>query len=170
MELLEVIRARHSVRAYQNRAVEREKLKSLLTAASQAPSAGNLQAYRVHVVSDEPTKQALAAAAQGQGFVAQAPVVLAFCADLARAGNLGRQREQNYSPQDAIIAMAYAQLAATEQGLASCWVGAFDERQVARALGLPDRERPVALLPLGYAAETPPAVPRRPLAELVTGW
>jgi nitroreductase len=69
--------------------------------------------------------------------------------------------------QDATVAAAYAQLAATALGLATCWVGAFDEEAVARAAELPASQRPVAILSLGYAAEDPPPTPRRPLTDLV---
>jgi nitroreductase len=167
MELLEVIRARHSIRKYQNKPVEDAKLQAILSAATEAPSASNLQPYKIYVARAEARKQAIAMAALGQGFIAGAPIVLVFCADTARAQALGHPREQNYSFQDTIIAMAYAQLAAADQGLASCWIGAFDERQLARVLELPDMVRPAALMPLGYAAESPTEPPRRPLSELV---
>ncbi|HOY58632.1 MAG TPA: nitroreductase family protein, partial [Verrucomicrobiota bacterium] len=69
--------------------------------------------------------------------------------------------------QDASIAASYAQLAATGLGLATCWVGAFDESAVCRVLHLGTGERPVAMLPLGYAAEHPIPTPRRDLKEAV---
>jgi nitroreductase len=167
MELLQTIRERHSIRSYQDRPVEAAKLQAVLEAATQAPSASSLQPYKIYVLRDPARKQAVAAAALGQDFVAGAPLVLVFCADTARAQALGHPREQNYSFQDTIIAMAYAQLAAADQGLASCWIGAFDERQLTRILELPEMLRPVALMPLGYPAEPPAEVPRRPLSELV---
>jgi nitroreductase len=167
MELLQTIRARHSTRKYQDKPVDPARLQAVLSAAAQAPSASNLQPYKIYVIRKPARKQAIALAALGQEFVAGAPVVLVFCADTARAQALGHPREQNYSFQDTIIAMAYAQLSAADQGLASCWIGAFDERQLTRVLELPEMLRPVALMPLGYAAEEPAEVPRRPLSELV---
>lgn len=168
MDLFETIQARQSVRAYQTTAVEPAKLNAILTAANQAPSAGNLQAYQIHVVRDEKLKQALAKAALDQAFVAQAPIVLVFCADPARSdGRYGARGKELYCVQDATIAAAYAQLAATALGLATCWVGAFDEKPVARAMHLPPGQRPIAIFPLGYPAESPPRAPRRALAELV---
>jgi nitroreductase len=167
MELLQAIRERHSIRKYEEKPVETAKLQAILSAAAQAPSASGLQPYKIYVLRNPARKQAAALAALGQEFVAHAPVVLVFCADTARAQALGHPREQNYSFQDTIIAMAYAQLAAADQGLASCWVGAFDERQMTRVLALPDMLRPVALMPLGYSAERPAEAPRRPLSELV---
>jgi len=167
MNLLEAIQTRQSIRAYQPQEIEAEKLDAILNAMVQAPSAGNLQAYEVHVFRDPQTKQALVRAALDQKFLAQAPVVLVFCAHPVRAAKYGRRGEQLYCVQDATIAAAYAQLAATALGLATCWVGAFDEEAVARAAALPAGERPVAILPIGYAAETPTRTSRRKLNELV---
>jgi len=168
MDLFEAIKTRQSVRAYQNREVEDAKLQALLAAVNQAPSAGNLQAYQIYLVRDAGLKQALAKAALDQQSLTQAPLVLVFCADEVRASARYRERgEHLYSVQDATVAVAYAQLAATALGLATCWVGAFDEARVARIMELPRGDRPVAMLPIGYAAETPARTPRRDLTEIV---
>lgn len=170
MNVFEAIQSRRSVRAYEQRAIERGKLRTVLETACQAPSAGNLQAYQVHVVRNEDEKRALAAAALGQEFLVSAPVVLVFCAAPTRSAKYGERGADLYCIQDATVAVAYAQLAATALGLATCWVGAFDEGAVRRALSLAAGERPVILLPLGYAAESPHPRPRRDLEECVTGW
>ena len=167
MNLFETIRARQSVRAFLNKEVEPEKLNAILEATNQAPSAGNLQAYEIHLIRDAATQQALVAAALDQKLLAQAPVVLIFCAHAARSAKYGARGSQLYCLQDATVAAAYAQLAATAQGLATCWVGAFDEAGVARAANLPQGQRPVAMLPIGYAAESPPRASRRGVADLV---
>lgn len=168
MDLFDVIKARKSVRAYQSQEVEPEKLNTILATVLQAPSAGNLQAFKVHVVRDAKRKLALAAAALNQEFLAQAPVVLVFCADRERSGSRYHQRgEQLYSLQDATIAVTYAQLAATALGLATCWVGAFDENQVGRIMEVPPGQHPVAMLPIGHGAEVPSPTGRRSLTELV---
>jgi len=167
MDYFEVIRKRRSIRAFQPRPVEPEKLRRVLEAADLAPSAGNLQAYEILVARDGERKRALAQAALGQAFVAQAPVVLGFAANRSRsAAKYGRRGAELYALQDATIACAYAQLAATAEGLATVWVGAFDDDAVAEALDLPEGLRPAALLPLGYAAEEPEPTPRRSLEEI----
>jgi len=168
MNVLEAIQTRRSIRTFQQRAVEPGKLRTVLEALRQAPSAGNLQAYQVHVIRDEAGKRALAAAALGQEFMASAPVVLVFAAVPARSAKYGRRGAELYCLQDATIAASYAQLAALELGLATCWIGAFDEATVARALNLPLGERPVTILPLGYGAEDPGPKARRDLEDLVT--
>jgi len=167
MDFFELIQARRSIRFYKPQAVEEEKLKRILEAANLAPSAGNLQAYLILIVRDAATRQALAGASLNQEFVAQAPVLLAFFAlpQLAAAKYRSRGVEL-YSLQDATIACTYAQLAATALGLATVWIGAFDDAAVKRVLKAKAEWRPVALLPIGYAAESPKPTRRRPLAAL----
>ncbi len=168
MDFAEVVEERHSVRAFQERDVESVSLEAILRAARRAPSAGNLQAYRVAVARASSVRRLLARAALDQDFVAQAPVVLVFLADPAASGvKYGRRGETLYAIQDATIACTYAQLAAANAGLGSCWVGAFHEDKVRAALGVDETLRPVALLPLGYPAEVPPITPRRSLSEMV---
>ena len=169
MELFDAIRRRRSIRKFQPTRVHAELLTQILEAANLAPSAGNLQAYRMFVV-DTPEKRRLLVQATGnQACVAEAPVVLLFCADPARSAVVwGAKGEQLLCVQDATIACAYAQLAATALGLASVWIGASLEAEaVKEALQLEERLWPVVLLPIGYAAETPPSRSRRPLKELV---
>lgn len=168
MNVLEAIYARQSVRAYQDRSLEPEQLEAILAAANQSPSAGNVQAYEIVLLRDHGQISALAGHTFNQAFLAQAPVVLVFCADPARSGaKYGAAGEQLFCVQDATIATAYAQLAATALGLATCWIGAFEEQRVADFLGLRAGLRPVAILPIGWPAETPPRLPRRELGELV---
>ena len=168
MDFAQVVEERHSVRAFQGREVDRATLESIVRAARRAPSAGNLQAYKVAVVESPPVRRALAQAALDQDFVAQAPAVLVFLADATASGvKYGRRGETLYAVQDATIACAYAQLAACDAGLGSCWVGAFHEDGVRSALHVDEGLRPVALLPLGYPAEDPRVTPRRPLSEML---
>lgn len=157
------------MRAYKPQPVEENKLKQLFEAANMAPSAGNLQAYNVQVVRDQAKKDALAKAAHGQGFIAQAPVCLVFSADPKRsATKYGKRGTELYSVQDATIAGAFAMLAAVNLGLATVWVGDFDEKKVQQVLGLKSAH-PVAMFSLGYAAEQPEASPRRAIEEIFQG-
>jgi len=170
MQFFDVLNARRSVRVYQKTRLEPSSLDAILRAVSLAPSAGCLQAYRILVVESAEAKAALAAAAFDQTFVAEASVALVFFAEPDVSGaKYGERGRSLFSLQDATIAAAYAQLAAAALGIASCWVGAFDERAVARAVGAPRGLRAVAIVPLGGPAETPSRPPRRPLADLVVG-
>jgi len=168
VEFARLIEERRSTRAYQDRPVEQEKLEKVLQASNRAPSAGDLRAYSIVVVRDADAREALARAAVDQQFVAQAPLVLVFLAEPARSSEkYGHRGESLYAVQDATIACAYAQFAAHDLGLAACWVGAFRKREVQEVVGATEEQVAVALLPIGYAAESPFITPRRPLSEMV---
>lgn len=168
MEFSDLIAARHSIRMFEPTPVEPERLRAILDASNRAPSAGNLQAFEIYVVIAESDRAALTSAALGQGFITQAPVALVFCAHAARsAPRYGTRGEHLYAVQDATIAATYAMLAATDAGLSTVWVGAFDDAEVWRAIGSPEGHHPVAILPIGHAAESPRVTARRALDELV---
>lgn len=168
MDFFELIRTRRSVRAYRPDSPPEPQLAAILEAVRLAPTAGNLQAFRVKVVTDVSVKRALAKAALGQNFLATAPWVFCFMADpQGSARTYGERGASLYAVQDATIACHHAHLAAAALGLGSVWVGAFSPAAVARALDLPEALVPVALLPVGYPAEAPAATPRKPLGELL---
>ena len=168
MDFFEVVKTRQSIRAFQDKAIEQEQVQQILETINRAPSAGNLQGYEVYLVTDRDARQALARSTNGQDFITQAPLALVFCAHPGRsAKKYGQRGTTLYCVQDATIACAYAQLAVTTLGLASVWVGAFNEDAVRAAIGVGHDLRPVAFLPIGYAAETPEHRSRRALVELV---
>lgn len=169
-DFFETVRHRHSVRCYQSdMPVEKEKLHAIIEAACSAPSAGDLQAYKIIVVSNQKKRQALASAAEGQEFIAAAPVSLVFCADPQRSASQYGERGQNlYAIQDATIAAAYAQLAVVATGIGSTWVGYFDEEKIRDILQLDGFLSPIAILSLGYSAELPEPTKRRRLDEIVS--
>lgn len=168
MLFFELLRRRQSIRKFEPRALEEEKLEQIFAAANSAPSAGNLQAYEIVVIRDERTRQALVGAAYNQAFIAQAPVILIFCAHCRRSeAKYGKAGGELYSLQDATIACAYAELAAAAVGLGTVWIGALDVPAVMRITGIPPEWKPVALLPLGYRGETPPVTSRRARSDLV---
>ncbi len=169
-DFFETVRHRHSVRSYQSDLpVEKEKLNAIIETACSAPSAGDLQAYKIIVVSNPEKRQALSAAAHEQSFISEAPICLIFCAEPERSaqkyGNRGREL---YAIQDTTIAAAYAQLAIVAAGMASTWVGYFDDSKVKDIIELEDGLNPIAMLALGYPAELPEPTTRRRLDEIVT--
>lgn len=169
MDFFETVKARHSIRAFQSRPVEDEKIQRIIEAVNLAPSAGDLQAYEIIVVRDSKRRNELARAALGQSFIAEAPLCFVFLAYPERSSRkYGQRGSELYCLQDATIAVSYAQLAATALGLASTWVGAFDDEAVARAVEAPKNKRPIAILPVGYADETPDITPRRPVSEILS--
>lgn len=155
MDFWQALEGRRSVRAFdQERDISPEIVTRLLQAAIRAPSAGNCQPWQFYVVRQASTKRALARAALNQWFLSEAPVVIVVCADPERsAQRYGDRGRYLYCLQDTAAATENLLLAATASGLGACWVGAFDEQGASRALQLPDRLRPVAIVPLGYAAE-----------------
>lgn len=168
MDFFDVVNMRRSIRAYRDQPVEPMKLQRILKAISCAPSAGNLQSFEIYLVEEAAHKAALVTAAGDQEFLGQAPIVLVFCTRGSRAvERYGKRGTELYCIQDAAIACTFAMLAAAALDLATVWVGAFDEQQVAQAICAGDGDRPVALLPIGYAAEAPGSKPRRQVEELV---
>jgi nitroreductase len=168
MELDQVLAARQSIRQFDvHREVSPEQEAALLQAALRAPSAGNMQPWHFYAVRDAVLRQSLVEAARGQSFLAEAPLVIVVCADAehsaTRYGDRGRSL---YCLQDTAAAVTIMLLKAVDVGLAGCWVGAFDEVLASEALGLPANLRPVAMLPIGYAARSAAPRPRRPLAEV----
>lgn len=168
MEFFEVLKERRSVRAYERKPVEQEKLQQLLEAINSAPSAGNLQAYEVVLVRDPERIRQLARASHDQSFIEDAPVVLVFVANPQRNSHTyGRRGEHLYCMQDATIACTVAHLTATALGLGSCWIGAFDDEAVAKIVGAQPPLQVAAILPIGYPAEHPSPRPRRLLDDLI---
>lgn len=160
MEFFDLIEERRSIRKFEKKKVEEEKLKKILEAANSAPSAGNLQSYNFFVIKNQKIKEALAEAAWGQDFISEAPVVLVFFANpILSSSKYGTRGANLYSIQDATIACSYAQLAAANLGLGTVWVGAFSDEAVKKIIGVD--LIPVAILPIGYPAEKPRKTPRQ---------
>ncbi|MFA4935035.1 MAG: nitroreductase family protein [Candidatus Methanoperedens sp.] len=164
MDVSTAIRSRRSIRAYEPREVEEDKLMRVLDAGRLSPSASNRQERRFIVVKDAGKRQQLSEAAKNQKFVAEAPVVIAICSV-----------EQEYVmacgqpayPIDTAIAVDHMTLQAVEEGLGTCWIGAFNEKKVKEILNIPANVRVVTLLPLGYPSNIPDPTPRKSLDEIV---
>lgn len=169
MEFSEVIAKRRSVRHFNNKLdVTEEDIRALLEAAVAAPTAGNIQPWRFTVVRSLDARERLAGALR-QRWATTAPVVIVVSIDprpcSARYGDRG---ERLYCIQDTAAATENILLAAVDRGLASCWIGAFDASAVRDALGIVAPIEPVAILPVGYSAESAGRPARRPLAEVAT--
>ena len=146
MDVLDVIKKRRSVRAYTDQVVPRDTIERLLEAARLAPSASNRQEWRFVVVTDAKRRAALAEAANNQEFVAQAPVVIAACAETD--GHVMRCGQPSY-PIDVAIAVDHITLQAAAEGLGTCWIGAFYEEPAKKILGIPEEIRVVEFLTVG---------------------
>ena len=164
MELKEAIRKRRSIRAYKDRPVPEEKLLEVLEAARLAPSGRNSQSRKFIVVRDVEKKQALGQASGGQAHVHTAPVIIAAVAtdpdSYMPCGVL------TY-PVDLAIAIDHMTLAAVEEGLGTCWIGAFSQEEVKRILQVPEELSIINLLTLGFPAEAGRPKNRKALEDII---
>jgi nitroreductase len=164
MDVFEAIKIRRSVRRYRQDLVPEEKLKRILEAARLAPSAHNEQEWRFIVVKDLKKRNELAGAA-GQSFICQAPIIIVAVA--TDPEHLLSSGVPAYA-LDLAVAVDHMTLVAVEEGLGTCWIGAFDQDKVKRILEVPERYKVVALLPLGFPADTPGSKIRKDISEIVS--
>lgn len=164
MEVAEAIKRRRSVRAYKPDPVPEESLKRVLGAARLAPSAHNAQDRKFVVVKDAQKRKQLAEAANSQSFIGEAPVIIVA---VALKPEYIMSCEVSAYVVDLAIAVDHMTLAAVEEGLGTCWIGAFSQKEVKRILKIPEKYKVVTLIPLGFPADTPKAKERKSLEEIV---
>jgi len=163
MTVTEAIGRRYSCRAYQDKAIEQEKLDRVLEAAQLAPSAKNLQDWRFVIVTDRQKRLKLAEAANNQSFIAEAGAIIVACSncdDVMRCG-------QQIGPIDVAIALEHIALQAAELGLGTCWIGSFYPDKVRAILDIPAEIAVIELMPLGYPADEPREPKREAIERIV---
>jgi nitroreductase len=167
MELIDAIMGRRSIRKYQDKDISNDKILKMLDAARWAPSSGNTQTWRFYVVKNSEVKRKLSSAALNQRHIRDAPVVIVITYDMQEMYSAYRERGVNlYAIQDAAAATQNMLLRAYDLGIATCWVGAFDEAEASKILNLPGHIRPVAIVTVGYPAEEETSS-RKPLESVV---
>lgn len=164
MIFLDLIKERCSIRAYEAKPVPEVTLQQVLDAARWAPSAANRQPWHFLLVQDAAQRRALAEAYPREWFW-QAPAIIVVCVEPARAWT--RSDGKNYADVDGAIAMDHLTLCATDLGLATCWVAAFDAAKVRSVLGLPTGVEPLAMTPIGYPAGAGREKTRKPMADVL---
>ncbi len=168
MDVFEAIQNRRSIRIYKKGELSQETINKLVDAARLAPSAGNTQPWAFVLAASDRTKQGLSRAAYGQKSIEDASVVFVVCVDEKTAEEAYGPRGKNlYCYQDTAAAIENILLAACAMGLGTCWIGAFREEETRKIINCPTHMRPVALVPVGYPAESPSARPRRSAGEIV---
>jgi nitroreductase len=167
MELKKAIKNRHSIRSFSTQKPSRQLIEELITYANLAPSAGNLQARDFIIVDNKDIQHQLRAAALQQKSISQAPYTIVVCANQRRIASYGKRGKELYCIQDAAAAIEHILLVAVDQGLDSCWIGAFNEEMVSNILKLPAYSRPVALIPIGYSTEKKATSQRLNSSELI---
>lgn len=164
MDFYEVIKKRRSIRKYQEKSVEEEKLLRVLEAARLAPSAANCQPWQFVVVKTEKIKKEFHKVYSRSWFW-QAPLIICACGIEKEAWR--RNDGKSYLDVDITIAMDHLILAATAEGLGTCWIGAFNPSELKKILGLSGDLEPIVLTPLGYPASLPQPTHRKSLEEIV---
>jgi nitroreductase len=164
MEYFDLISARYSVRAYKPDPLEDDKLLQVLNAARLAPTADNRQPFKIIVIHTK-GKEAELRKIYNREWFTQAPLVLCACG-IPRLSWI-RRDQRRYLDVDVAIVMDHLILAATDLGLGTCWIAAFNAVAARMVLGLPDEIEPLIFTPLGYPAQAAPPKERKPLEDLV---
>ena len=176
MDVWEAIEKRRSIRAFKSTPIDQKILDAILEAGRLAPSWANTQTWRFVVVQDEAVKNQLADNAcppesRNNTVLKQAPVVIAVCSELNKAGfrdgKASTNKEGSWFMFDAGIAAENMVLEAQELGIGTLYIGAFDAKKADDVLEVPEGYACVLLLPTGYADEQPEARPRKEMSEIV---
>lgn len=168
MDVFEAIKGRRSIRAFKRRDVSDENVEKLIDAAMWAPSAGNIQPCEFIIIRKPDVKRRLAEAAWEQSFIEEAAVAIVVCANENRSSQrYGDRGKSLYCIQDTAAAIQNIHLAAYSLGLGTCWIGAFKEHDVRQILNVPQGIRPVAIVPVGYAAKSASPRSKRPMDQIV---
>ena len=144
MDVFEAVQERMSIRAYQDTPVPREKLEKILEAGRLAPSAKNIEPWHFIAVTDAEKRKALSMGMFAK-FLAQAPVVIVACGD--------KKASPDWYAIDVALAVENMVLTATSEGLGTCCVGSFNEKDVKAVLKVPENFEILVMLAVGYARE-----------------
>ncbi len=150
MELLDLLKARYSVRSFKDCEIEKETLEKILEAGRVAPTACNNQPQVVYIAKSLEAREKLASVCR---CTFGAPVIMVVCYDVNKSWKNKLTPGYQSGETDAAIVCTHMMLEAFEQGVGSCWVAYFDSETVKKALSLPDNLVVSALLPMGYPAD-----------------
>jgi len=168
MDVFEAIRTRRSIRKYQDKAVPWDNMVKILEAGKYAPSAGNLQNWKFIVIKSDEKRKAIAKACLQQEWMETAHAYIVVVAEPKKAERYyGSRGARLYTTQGCAAAINNMLLAAHNLGLGSCWIGAFDEDEIWRVLGLPEEVAVQAIITIGYADEHPEQPPKHRLEHVL---
>ena len=166
MEFIDVVNKRHSERRFDGKEVEKEKILKVLEAGRIAPSAVNYQPYHFIVITEKELRDKISEVYSPKWFK-YAPAIIVACGDHSTSWK--RKDGKDHCDIDVAIAVDHMTLAATDIGLGTCWVCAFDAEKCHEILELPDHLEVVALLPIGYPINNErPERKRKSLDEIVS--
>ncbi len=149
MDLDKAIKERHCARSFKTKKPDWKKILKAIESSTKAPLAGNIPTLKFILVSDKEKIADLAEAAT-QNIVAGARYVIVVCSDNKLIKKSYGERAERYSRQQAGAAIENLFLKLTDLGLATCWVGAFSDTTVKRALRIPDDVNVEAIFPVGF--------------------
>ncbi len=168
MDVSHAAKVRRSIRKYLDIPVEMEKIGRMLHAAIEAPSAGNVQPWKFVLVLDENTRKKIAEGCLQQHWMNTAPVHVIVVAEPGKSKRLyGERGEKQYAIMDCAAAIENMLLVATEEGLGTCWVGAYEDELLHRELGIPENRKILGVITAGYADESPPPPLRYTLENVI---
>ncbi|MBR4109161.1 MAG: nitroreductase family protein [Oscillospiraceae bacterium] len=150
MDFFELAKSRYSVRSFKDMPIEEEKLQMILEAGRFAPTAKNCQPQRIYVAKSEESRKKLASVCS---CTFDAPLILVVCYDRERECKRSLTPGTQTGEMDTSIVCTHMMLQAWDLGIGSCWVGYYNDDEVAAVLGLPEHIRVAALLPMGYPAD-----------------
>lgn len=150
MKFDELVKERFSVRMYSNKEIEQEKIDKILEAGRVAPTACNLQPQRIFVIKSEEAREKLKSFCR---MTFDAPVIMLMCADMDVVWKNKREEEYNTAEMDLSIVGTHMMLQAWDLGIGSCWVRAFNSKEVKEKFELPDNIKPIFMMPMGYKAD-----------------
>ena len=164
MELDKILKRRYSCRSYISKNINDKDLTLMLNNAILSPNAGNLQAWRFIAVKDQDKKEEIATACLQQKWMTQAALQIVIIADLDYVKKHYKERAELYCIQDCALAASNIMLTAASLNIDSCFVSAFDEDMLKRALSMPKNIIPYVVLTLGYSNEKPEDKKRYPIS------
>lgn len=167
MSFMNIAQQRYSVRGYEEKEVEREKIVQVLEAGRIAPSAVNFQPLHFYVITDQKEKD-LIYESYNRNWLKEAPVILVICGNHSKSWK--RKDGKDHCDIDAAIAIDHMTLAAADLGLGTCWICAFDPQRCHELMRLPQELEVIALLPLGYPRVERNSEFRRKSMEELTTW
>lgn len=167
-DILPILQKRRSVRRYLPKVPSWEQITKVVDAGRMAPTSGNVQDWKAIVCYDPDLRETLAMACVEQEWMVEAPVHIVVCAQPEKAERYyGLRGERLYSVQNCAAAAMCMIMEATSLGLSTCWVGAFEEEAIKRALKCEEYVRPQIVITLGYASEVPAKPPKFPLESMM---
>lgn len=164
MEFEELIRYRYSCRSYKPDPVPDDVLEKVLEAARLAPTAANRQPFQILVIHTTDRREELKRIYSRDWFV-EPPILICACG--VPRSSWVRSDNRRYLDVDVAIVMDHLILEATNLGLGTCWVAAFNSQVAREALQIPDDIEPLIFTPLGYPADSPREKERKSITELV---